>query len=117
MASQREQLIRQNFEAYRDFTWLEDLEPKFRERGVDGKELQLYREAWNERAEKRDWAWWQDELADSPDGSIRADTRNVLARMERLREAGLSADRSFDDMLAESAYRAPASDKEEEMER
>ena len=60
MVSRREQLVRRNFEAYRDLTWIEDLEPKFRERGIGGNELQAFREEWNEHAELRDWPWWQE---------------------------------------------------------
>jgi|SRR5579884_223357 len=84
MASVREHLVRRHFEAHRDLIWIEDLEPRFRERGVDGKELQLYREAWNERAEKRDWDWWQKEAAHIPSGRLEDEIMDITDRLDQL---------------------------------
>jgi hypothetical protein len=61
MATTRDNLIRRHFEAMRDLTWAETLEPKFREQGVDPAAMKEYREAWNRHSETRDWAWWQHE--------------------------------------------------------
>ena len=68
MTQPRDQLIRRHFEAMRDLIWAETLEPKFREYRVDAATMKTFREAWNHYAEKRDWAWWQNEAkSDSND--------------------------------------------------
>ena len=84
MPSERESLVRRNFEAYRDLTWFESLEPKFREQEVGGKELQAFREAWNEHAEMSDWAWWQKEAASKPSGRLEDEVMDIVDRLDQL---------------------------------
>ncbi len=84
MLSERELLVRRNFEAYRDLMWFEELEPKFRERGIDGKELQSFREAWNDHAEIRDWAWWQKESAGKANGILEDEIMDITDRLDAL---------------------------------
>jgi hypothetical protein len=120
MASRRAQLVRRNFEAYRDLVWIEDLEPKFRERGVEGKELQSFREAWNEHAEIRDWAWWQQDSANRPSGRLEDEIMDITDRLDQLgclRWLEERQNNNFDRALADSANRGNANDKEEEIER
>jgi hypothetical protein len=61
MATFRDELIRAHFEAHRELTWAEMVEPRLREQGVGGEQLASYREQWNQHFEKRDWGWWQNE--------------------------------------------------------
>lgn len=121
MASEREQLVRRHFEAYRDLTWIEDLEPKFREHGVGGKELQSFREAWNEHAELRDWPWWQKETTRTPSGGLEDEIMDITDRLDQLgglrwlheqqhRDQG--GMQNYQQMLAEATNREPANDNE-----
>jgi hypothetical protein len=61
MASFRMELIRAHFEAYRDLQWAETLEPRLRGSGVDVAAIKVFRHAWNDYVETRDWDWWKDE--------------------------------------------------------
>jgi hypothetical protein len=61
MSRFRDELIRAVFELHREQLWVETLEPKFKERGVDAAAMTEFREAWNQHCEKQDWAWWQNE--------------------------------------------------------
>jgi hypothetical protein len=70
MAKSRDELIRADFEAYRDLTWWETLEPRFREQGIDASAMAGFREAWNRHAENRDWAWWQNEAKHYSDAEL-----------------------------------------------
>ena len=121
MSREREQLVRRHFEAYRDLTWFEDLEPKFREYGVEGKQLQSFREAWNERAEQRDWAWWQKEVARTPNERLEDELMDITDRLDALgclrwqeeqRQRDQDAMRDYQQMLADAASRAPANDNQ-----
>lgn len=84
MPTKRQILVRRNFEAYRDLTWFAELEPKFRERGIEGKELQSFREMWNEHAEKRDWEWWQKETARKASGRLKDEIMDITDRLDQL---------------------------------
>ncbi|SRR5579871_1240335 len=120
MSSSREQLVRRNFEAYRDLTWFEHLEPKYREIGIGGKQLQAIRKAWNEHTEKRDWAWWQKKTARTPSGRLEDEIMDITDRLDQLgclRWQQEHCRSDFDRALAESAKRGKSSNKEEEMER
>ena len=61
MATFRDELVRAVFEARRDVTWWEIVEPNLRDNGFDADEIKDCREAWNEKREKHDWACWQKE--------------------------------------------------------
>lgn len=123
LSSKRQLLIRRHFEAYRDLSWFEDLEPRFRERGIEGKELQTFREAWNEHAQIRDWDWWQKKTARTPSGRLEDEIMDITERLDQLgclrwqqeqkqrNQAGLE---SYQQMLEEAINRAPANDKEKE---
>jgi hypothetical protein len=63
MATFRDGLIRDVFEARRDLKWLEKVEPQLKGLGLDAASIQGYRQAWNEDMEKKDWARWQKEAA------------------------------------------------------
>jgi hypothetical protein len=123
MPSERESLVRRNFEAYRDLTWFESLEPKCREQEVGGEELQAFREAWNEHAEMSDWDWWQKEAASKPSGRLEDEGMDIVDRLDQLgclrwleekncREAA----GNYREALAE-ASRRPANDNDRGMER
>ncbi len=61
MATFRDGLIRASFEAQRDLTWAEKVEPQLKFRGLDAASISSYRQAWNDRMEKSDWVRWQKE--------------------------------------------------------
>jgi hypothetical protein len=84
MSSLRKQLIRANFEAYRDLTWAEDLEPRFRERGVDAASMEGFRRAWNEHTEARDWEWWQNDAKRLSNKQLDDDRRECLEKVGAL---------------------------------
>jgi hypothetical protein len=86
----------------------------------------LYRETWNERAEKRDWDWWQKEAAHIPSGRLEDEIMDITDRLDQLgrlrwlreqqqRDPGGMQD--YQQVTAEATNRAPANDNEEEMER
>lgn len=59
MSATRNDLIRAHFEAMRDITWVQTLEPDFTAQGVDAAGMKDLRELWNQHSEERDWPWWQ----------------------------------------------------------
>jgi hypothetical protein len=61
MATDRDQLIRTCFEARRSVTWLERVEPRLREQGLDAASIKSYWAEWYEQMEKTDWGRWQEE--------------------------------------------------------
>jgi hypothetical protein len=81
MAGTRETLVRRHFEAVRDLTWAQELEPKFRRHGVDGATLASYRDAWNRSAEKRDWAWWQEAVKGYTDNRLEDEITDCIEKM------------------------------------
>lgn len=119
MPSDREIMVRRNFEAYRDLIWIEELEPKFRERGMDNKQVQLFREAWNEHTEIKDWPWWQQETANTSNERLDDEIMDITDRLDQLAALRWLQERSqnyrdtFDRTLAESARRASPSDDKE----
>jgi len=115
----REQLVRRHFEAYRDLTWFEELEPKFREQGIDGKQLQSFREAWNERAEIRDWEWWRKETALKPSERLEDEIMDITDRLDQLgslrwleekKGREQHAVQDYQRILADAARLTPAND-------
>jgi hypothetical protein len=61
MATDRDELIRTCFEARRSVTWLESVEPRLRDQGLDAASMKSHRESWIEQTEKEDWPRWQKE--------------------------------------------------------
>jgi hypothetical protein len=102
MRSERKELVRRNFEAYRDLTWAEDLEPKFRQEGASTEEMRLMREAWNQFTEAKDWGWWQEKS---------------LSRSNEELEAEITEATGYRQMLEQSASKAVVGGREQEIER
>jgi hypothetical protein len=61
MATDRDELIRTCFEARRSVMWLEKVEPRLKDQGLDAASIKNYRQAWHEQLEKEDWPRWQKE--------------------------------------------------------
>lgn len=80
----REQLIRRNFEAVRDLTWAEALEPKFRQQGVDEASMEELRSAWNLHAEKRDWAWWQKHAKHQSNAQLQRELEECIDQLDAI---------------------------------
>lgn len=80
----REQLIRRNFEAVRDLTWAQLLEPKFRQQGVDEEAMQELRDAWNLHAEKRDWAWWQNHARHQSNAQLQDELEECIEQLDAI---------------------------------
>jgi hypothetical protein len=121
MANERDKMIVRLFEAWRDLTWFEKLEPRFRQQGVEGKELEDYREAWNEHAEIRDLPWFQNKEARTPIARLEDEIMNINDRLEHI---GLlrwrderNADRDCQHQVTEAASRMAANDNEKGRER
>src|SRR5262249_35849823 len=108
MPTKRNILVRRNFEAYRDLTWFEQLEPKYRERGIEGRELQAIREAWNEHVDKRDWAWWQEKSAGESSSQLEDQIMDITDRLDQLgclkwqKECAQAAQRAANDNSKET---------------
>jgi len=123
MPEEREKLVRRHFEAHRDLTWIEDLEPRFREYGVEGKQLQSFRESWNEHTERRDWGWWQKETAHTPSGRLEDEITDINDRLDQLgcirwQQEQVQKQRSeYKEMLAEAANKTPTTEKDKGIDR
>jgi hypothetical protein len=65
-STDRKDLIRAQFEGYRDLAWTENFLPRFERYGVSGTRLETYHEAWVRHAEERDWRAWQEESEKYP---------------------------------------------------
>jgi hypothetical protein len=84
MATFRDKLIRANFEAYLDLTWMETLEPRFRDHGQDKASIEKYRQAWNEQTEKNDWPWWQEHSKRFSNAVLEDERMECIDRMDSL---------------------------------
>ncbi|SRR5579871_338366 len=84
MSGFRKELIRANFEAHRDLTWAEVLEPRFREHGVDAAAMEGFRRAWNEHFEARDWEWWQNDAKRYSNEQLDDDRMDCLDKLNAL---------------------------------
>jgi hypothetical protein len=112
VSDDREKLIRRHFEAMRDLTWAETLEPKFRGYDLSAAQMQEYREAWNRHTEARDWAWWHENTKES-DEQLRTEINEMSERIERI--DGL---REFRELLGEAVRKVMRQDeKNDGMER
>jgi len=105
MSKIRNKLIRANFEAYRDLTWAEVLEPRFRERGLDAAAIKDFRQAWNEHAEIKDWPWWQNDAKRHSNEELDSDRVECLEKLDALeklqkqRDQASAVQTTFQDIL------------------
>jgi hypothetical protein len=84
MARFRDELIRAHFEAYRDLEWFETLEPRFREHGVDAGSMNVFRAAWNDYVQARDWDWWKDETKHMSNEELDDERMDCLDKLDAL---------------------------------
>ncbi len=96
----RNQLIRANFNAYRDLTWVKELEPRFRPYRLSAAELKAYRDAWNRYTEARDWAWWLDNAKETSDATLRQEIAACKAEIDALRQQSPSQEGGVTGTLA-----------------
>lgn len=96
----REQLIRAHFDAYSDLAWKEHLEPKFERSGLGADAMRDYRQQWNAYTEKRDWAWWQNEVANVSSDDLKAEMAKCHEKIEAIDMRRLTRD------IARSAFQA-----------
>jgi hypothetical protein len=82
----RDKLIRAHFDAYRDHTWVTDLEPKFRQYNLSTAESEEYREAWNRHTEARDWDWWLESVKSMPDAELRQEIAKRHGEIDAFRK-------------------------------
>jgi hypothetical protein len=61
MATYRDELVRTCFEARRSVTWLETVEPRLKDQGLDAASMKSHHQSWFEKTEKEDWPRWQKE--------------------------------------------------------
>jgi hypothetical protein len=95
LASERTKLVRSHFEATRDLTWVEVLEPKCKQEKLDESQTEARREAWNRHTEAADWAWWQEQATESNE-KLGQDIKEMTERKERIIE--------YREMLAEARF-------------
>jgi hypothetical protein len=88
----RDKLIRAHFDAYSDFVWVTNLEPKFSQYNLDAAEIKEYREAWNRHTYARDWDWWQEKVKRMPDAALRQEIAECHAEIDTFRN-GRETDR------------------------
>jgi hypothetical protein len=100
----REQLVRAHFDAYSDLTWKQYLEPKFDQYHLDADAMREYRRQWNAYTEKRDWAWWQDNVANDSNDKLQAEIASCRGKIEAIDMRRLTHD------IARSAFQAILSD-------
>jgi hypothetical protein len=80
----RNEVIRAQFDAYSDLVWVEDLLPKLQRYGIEGEQLNNYREAWYRRTFARDWEWWQEESKKSSTQELRDDLADIARKLDAL---------------------------------
>lgn len=98
----RDQLVRANFDAYSDLAWKEILEPKLLRYDLDPDAMRDYRQQWNAYTEKRDWAWWQDHVAQEPDEQLKAEIAECQEKIETIDKQRSPHERVY----AQSAFQA-----------
>src|SRR5436309_3991 len=82
MATFRDELIRAVFEARRDVTWWERVEPHLRDSGLDAASISGCRQAWNEQMEKEDWGRWQKEATRFSNAVLEEMRTNYFDRLD-----------------------------------
>jgi hypothetical protein len=80
----RDQLVRANFEAYRDLQWAKNLEPKFEQYDLNAEGIRHFRKEWNAHTEENDWAWWQKRVKNESDGKLKAEIAECLAEIKAI---------------------------------
>jgi hypothetical protein len=80
----REQLVRAHFDAYSDLAWKQYLEPDFERSGLGADAMRDYRQQWNAYTEKRDWAWWQNEVANVSNDDLKAEMAKCHQKIETI---------------------------------
>jgi hypothetical protein len=98
----REELVRAHFDAYSDLAWKRYLEPKFEQCDLDADSMRRYRQEWNAYTEKRDWAWWQNNIMNVSNDELKAEMAKRHQEIEAIDMRRSTRDR--DD--AQSAFRA-----------
>ena len=84
MSEFRKSLVRAHFEAYRDLTWAETLEPKLRQSGVDAVAMNEFRRVWNDYVENRDWDWWKDATRRVSNEQLDDERMDCIERLDQL---------------------------------
>jgi hypothetical protein len=84
--TERDKLIRANFDAYREHTWLKNLEPKLRAYDLHASEINDFRETWNRETEARDWNRWVEHVKGTPDAKLREEIAECKAEIDAIRK-------------------------------
>jgi hypothetical protein len=101
----REQLVRTNFEAYRDLMWADAMEPRLKGYDLNSDAMKPYRDAWNAFVEKRDWDWWRYETRRSSNEELKAeiaecmDEIKALGSRQAVRDRATTDGQTFHDIL------------------
>jgi uncharacterized small protein (DUF1192 family) len=81
----RNQLVRMHFETIRDWRWLTDHEPIFRELNPSPEAMHHYREAWHVFIEDRDWEYWRHQgTKDLSNDELKKKIAGIKSEIERL---------------------------------
>jgi len=80
----RDQLVRANFEAYRDLEWAKNMEPKFRRYDVNAEGMRHFRNEWNAHTEENDWTWWRKRVETQPDQQLKAEIAECMEEIKAL---------------------------------
>jgi hypothetical protein len=80
----REQLVRAHFDAYSDFAWKRHLEPDLVRYDLGADAMGRIRQLWNLYTERRDWAWWVDNVSDLSDDKLKAGAAKCRATIEAI---------------------------------
>lgn len=112
MKDERQELIRREFELYRDIKWFEDLEPKAIKAGATKENLDDMRKSWNEHTEERDWSWWRDTSQHYSKERLQDSIMNAVDRLAQLGCLKWQREHSdYKEMLG-AAARFPSNDNE-----
>ena len=115
----RDKLIRAHFDAYSDYTWVTNLEPKLRQHNLSTAELEECREAWNRHTEARDWDWWLEKVKGMPDAELKEEIAERRAEIEAFRKGLVTDSERFQRILDDNEKTHPiqqaTKDREREM--
>jgi hypothetical protein len=107
MSKFRKDLIRANFEAYRDLTWAETLEPRLKEYDLDPDEMKQYREEWNAHTEKNDWPWFRNQAKSMSVLQLDNERMDCIDKLDALgtlqwqRDNATTGTRRFEEILSD----------------
>jgi hypothetical protein len=90
----RNQLVRANFEAYRDLKWADAIEPRLKGHDLNSDEMKAYRDEWNAFVEKRDWDWWRHETRRSSNEELKAEIAECMDEIKALGARHVVRDRA-----------------------